>query len=74
MQAETIGVEVLRGRFEKYMEFLEEHEVVEDQMLFPLVKALFPQVRVAVRVLVFVEVVAVAVAAMMAVYACGDCV
>ena len=29
----------------KYMEFLEEHEVVEDQMLFPLVKALFPQVR-----------------------------
>ena len=29
----------------QYMEFLEEHEVVEDQMLFPLVKALFPQVR-----------------------------
>eukprot|EP00802_Teleaulax_amphioxeia_P022555 Tamp_23017.p1 GENE.Tamp_23017~~Tamp_23017.p1 ORF type:complete len:244 (+),score=75.31 Tamp_23017:94-732(+) len=42
-QAESIGVEVLRQRFDKYIEFLEEHEVVEDQMLFPLVKALFPQ-------------------------------
>lgn len=43
-QAETIGVEVLDSRFKKYIQFLEEHEVVEDQMLFPLVKALFPQV------------------------------
>jgi len=42
-QAESIGVETLRGRFDQYMEFLEDHERVEDQMLFPLVKALFPQ-------------------------------
>eukprot|EP00960_Hanusia_phi_P067347 766607-Hanusia_phi.AAC.4 len=42
-QAESIGVDTLRGRFDRYMEFLEDHERVEDQMLFPLVKALFPQ-------------------------------
>jgi hypothetical protein len=32
LQAETIGVEVLQGRFQAYIEFLEEHEVVEDQV------------------------------------------
>jgi len=41
--AEDIGVEELQGRFQKYCEFLEEHEQVEDKMLFPLVKSLFPQ-------------------------------
>ena len=43
MQAEAIRVAELHDRFKQYIEFLEEHEVVEDQMLFPLVKALFPQ-------------------------------
>ena len=43
LTAEDIGVEELHGRFQKYCEFLEEHEHVEDKMLFPLVKSLFPQ-------------------------------
>ena len=34
---------IYQTRFQEYIAFLEEHEAVEDTMLFPMVKALFPQ-------------------------------
>ena len=42
-EAESIGVAELQARFQKYMRMLEEHEEVEDTMLFPMLKSLFPQ-------------------------------
>jgi len=38
-----IGLVALQARFQDYIAFLAEHEAVEDTMLFPMVKSLFPQ-------------------------------
>eukprot|EP00293_Proteomonas_sulcata_P012225 CAMPEP_0184293318 /NCGR_PEP_ID=MMETSP1049-20130417/4792_1 /TAXON_ID=77928 /ORGANISM="Proteomonas sulcata, Strain CCMP704" /LENGTH=410 /DNA_ID=CAMNT_0026601275 /DNA_START=88 /DNA_END=1321 /DNA_ORIENTATION=- len=40
---ESIGVNELHEKFQKYIDFLEEHEEVEDTVLFPLVKTMFPE-------------------------------